>query len=55
MVGVTYERRQESIMWMWLGERVWLKREPDNRFDRNASAVLRQSGGCIGYMDRYLM
>jgi hypothetical protein len=54
VVGTMYQRRQDSIMWMWLGERVWLKREPDNSYDRNAVAVLRQSGRCIGYLGRQL-
>jgi hypothetical protein len=54
VVGTMYERRQDSIAWMWLGESVWLKREPGNRYDRNAIAVVRQSGRCIGYLNRYL-
>ena len=54
VVGVTYDGRQALIALLWPGERVWLKREPDNRFDRNAVAVQRQSGRPIGYLSREL-
>jgi hypothetical protein len=34
------------------GEGLILKREPDNKYDRNAVAVLRENGGPIGYLSR---
>ena len=54
VVGVTYDGRQALIALLWPGEHLWLKREPDNRFDHNAVVVLRQSGRPIGYLGREL-
>jgi len=54
VVGVTFDGRQWVAAQLWLGEEVWLLREPKNRFDRNAIRVMRQNGRQIGYLNREL-
>ena len=54
VVGVTYNGRQGAIAFLLPGDEVWLLREPDNRFDRNAIRVLRRNGRQIGYLNRHL-
>jgi len=54
VVGVSFEGRQEVIARLQMGDRVWLEREPFNRFDVNAIKVTRNSGEQIGYISRHL-
>jgi single-stranded-DNA-specific exonuclease len=44
--------RQDTIRRCHEGERVILKREPDNPHDKNAIAVLREDGDQIAYLSR---
>ena len=44
--------RQEEIGGCCEGENLILKREPKNRYDANAVAVLRENGNQIGYLSR---
>ena len=44
--------RQEEIGGCREGENLILKREPKNRYDANAVAVLRENGNQIGYLSR---
>lgn len=44
--------RQQIIKRCKEGERLVLKREPENPHDPNAVAVLRESGAQIGYVSR---
>lgn len=50
IVGESY--RQKEIRLCNEGERIFLKREPNNKYDRNAVAVLRENGRQIGYLSR---
>jgi len=43
---------QDAIRRCRQGDRVVLKREPENPYDANAVAVLRESGECLGYLKR---
>lgn len=54
VVGVTFEGRQEVVARLRRGDRVWLDREPTNRYDRNAITVCRENGEQIGYINRRL-
>jgi len=45
--------RQHTIRRCREGERVILKREPNNPYDKNAIAVLRQDGDQIAYLSRH--
>ena len=44
--------RQEEIGGCREGENLILRREPKNRYDANAVAVLRENGNQIGYLSR---
>jgi HIRAN domain. len=44
--------RQDTIRRCREGERVILKREPNNPYDKNAIAVLGQNGDQIAYLSR---
>ena len=50
IVGESY--RQGEIKLCHEGESLILRREPDNKYDRNAVAVLRENGKQIGYLSR---
>lgn len=54
VVGITFDDRQVVAAHLWLGEEVWLLREPKNRFDRNAIRIMRQNGRQLGYLNREL-
>ncbi len=54
VVGVTFENRQEAIARLQMGDRIWLEREPFNRYDTNAIKVTRNDGVQIGYISRHL-
>jgi hypothetical protein len=50
IVGESY--RQGEIKLCREGESLILKREPKNKYDKNAVAVLRKNGNQIGYISR---
>jgi hypothetical protein len=54
IVGLTFDGRQAVAAQLFLGEEVWLLREPKNRFDRNAIRVMRRNGRQIGNLTRHL-
>ncbi len=54
VVGVTFEGRQEVVARLQRGDRIWLEREPDNPYDRDAIKVSRENGEQIGYLNRHL-
>ena len=54
VVGVTFEGRQEVVACLKRFDKVWLDREPTNRYDRNAITVCRENGEQIGYINRHL-
>ena len=54
VVGVTFENRQEVVARLQMGDRVWLEREPFNRYDTNAIKVICNNAEQIGYINRYL-
>ena len=54
VVGVSFENRQEVVARLLLGDRIWLQREPFNRYDTNAIKVTRNNGEQIGYISRPL-
>lgn len=54
VVGVTFDNRQELIAKLQMGDRIWLEREPFNRYDTNAIKVTRNNGEQIGYISRHL-
>lgn len=45
-------RYQDAVRRCRQGDRVILKREPENPYDENAVAVLRENGEQIGYLSR---
>ena len=53
-VGVSHDGRQEPIAKLQMGDRIWLEREPFNRYDVNAIKVVRNNGEQIGYISRHL-
>jgi len=54
VVGVTFDGRQEIVAQLHEGDRIWLEREPNNRYDYNAIRVSRSNGEQIGYLNRHL-
>ncbi len=52
VAGVMYGKRSQTILKCTLKERVFLQREPDNRYDKNAIAVLNKHRQKIGYVRR---
>jgi|SRR5690554_3666983 len=52
VAGVTFDNRQEVLARMHVGETLWLVREPQNPYDRNAIRVQRVSGEQVGYIPR---
>jgi len=54
VVGVSFERRQEVLALLQMGDRIWLEMEPFNPYDLNAIKVSRSNGEQIGYLSRYL-
>jgi len=51
IVGESY--RQDAIKLCHEGESIILKREPNNQYDPNAVAVLREDGSQIGYLSKF--
>jgi single-stranded-DNA-specific exonuclease len=54
VVGVTFDNRQSILRQLSEGETVWLVRQPDNPYDRNAIQVQRSEGDAIGFLARGL-
>jgi single-stranded-DNA-specific exonuclease len=54
IVGVTFENRQTIVALLTDREQVFLIREPDNQFDRNAIKVVRWDHRQVGYLNREL-
>lgn len=52
VVGTTYDNRQSVVRMMQVGEKVILRREPQNPHDGNAIRVERPDGTPIGYLSR---
>jgi hypothetical protein len=50
IAGVSFH--QKEIKLCREGERLILKREPENKYDSDAVAVLRENGKLIGYISR---
>ncbi len=54
IAGIRYENRASSVLRCSLRERVWLRREPDNKYDANAIEVVTQQGSQLGHLSRHL-
>jgi single-stranded-DNA-specific exonuclease len=54
VVGVTFDNRQSILRQLSEGECLWLVRQPDNAYDRNAIQVQRENGDAIGFLARGL-
>jgi single-stranded-DNA-specific exonuclease len=54
LAGVSFEGRQELVAALSPGSALRLVRQPDNRFDPNAIAVLDPSGEQVGFLNRRL-
>jgi HIRAN domain len=52
IAGGTYYSLAAALPTLAIGERLDLRREPDNPYDRFAIAVQRQSGAKLGYVPR---
>jgi hypothetical protein len=52
VVGVTFNDRQAIISRLSYGDKIFLKREKENRYDSNAIAVCTSDGQSIGYVPR---
>jgi hypothetical protein len=52
--GVTFEGRQNVVAQLSVGEKLLLRREPQNPHDKNAIRVERVDGQQVGYIDREL-
>ena len=51
VVGVTFEGRQEIIKQLDLSSTITIRREPTNKFDKNAIMVMSEKGQ-IGYIGK---
>jgi len=54
VVGVSYEGRQKIVSQLKMGETVFLVRDPDNAYDRNAIRVIRGDQSQLGFVNRDL-
>jgi hypothetical protein len=54
VVGVTYEGRQDVLARLHRGQRLILRREPNNPYDRNAIGVRTEDGAHAGHINRHL-
>ena len=52
ITGVSYEGRQQVVSLLKVGETVFLVRDPDNAYDRNAIRVIRGDQSQLGYVNR---
>lgn len=51
-VGVSFENRQYKIRQLDLSQDLWVKPEPDNKYDSNAIAIVSDNGESLGYISR---
>jgi single-stranded-DNA-specific exonuclease len=54
IVGTSFNGRQAVVAQLQEREQVFLVRDPNNVFDRNAIKVVRKNGQQVGFLDRYL-
>jgi len=54
IVGVSYEGRQQVVSLLRVGETVFLVRDDNNIYDRNAIRVIRGDQSQLGYVNRDL-
>lgn len=54
VVGVTFENRQEYIKKMKIGEKIFLERDRNNAYDKNAIKVINDKGFQIGFISKDL-
>jgi len=54
LAGVSFGNRQAMIAELQPGDQLWLLREPNNSYDRNAIQVVNGEGECVGYLPRDL-
>jgi single-stranded-DNA-specific exonuclease len=54
VVGVSYEGRQTIVSQLKMGETVFLVRDPDNAYDRNAIRVILGDERQVGFVNRNL-
>ena len=54
IVGVSYEGRQQVVSLLRVGETVFLVRDENNIYDRNAIRVIRGDQSQLGYVNRYI-
>lgn len=54
VAGVTFEGRQRIILRCFVGERLILVRDPTNRFDKGAIAVMRLNGEQLGFLPAHV-
>lgn len=52
VAGVMHDDRWHTVLRCSLGEKVWLRREPNNAHDTNAIAVVDRRGQHLGYLGR---
>jgi hypothetical protein len=54
IAGVTFEHRQSVIATLEVGNRLELRRDPTNRYDRNAIMVITSTGKQAGFIPAVL-
>jgi single-stranded-DNA-specific exonuclease len=54
IVGITFDNRMEFVKQLKQGEQLFLKREKDNQYDKNAVALENKSGNPLGYLKKEL-
>lgn len=54
VVGTSYGDRQEAVARLQKGDVVWLERQPDNPFDKNAVMVCCNNGTQVGFLNANL-
>lgn len=52
IVGINYDNRREAFEKLKVDEKIFLVREPDNKFDKNAIKVINNSNEMLGYVVR---
>ena len=52
IVGINYDNRREAFEKLKVDEKVFLVRELDNKFDKNAIKVINNSNEMLGYVVR---
>ena len=50
LVGVTFDGRPERLEKCSIGERIYLIREMNNKFDKKAILVVNQDGDSLGHI-----